>query len=118
MNKQKSLKQQVRNAAAEFVGEHLRWTPKAILIDMHAAQCILTLQHIVPPVEKEFAHGDAERRALLERCYSDAFDAAKENFECTLANIVDRPVESSMLRIDPESGNGVMIVSFTGQRPA
>jgi len=117
MKKEKSLKQQLRNAAAAFVGEYLRVTPKSILVDLHAADVVITLQGIVPPVEKDFAHGDVERRALLERCYGDAFDAAKTDFANTLETIMDRAVESSMLRIDLESGSGVMIVSLAGKPP-
>ncbi len=118
MNEEGTLRQRIENAAAMFVGEYLRVTPKSISIDLHSANVIVTLQNIVPPVEKDFAHGDAERRTLLEKCYGDAFDAAKEDFEQTLANIMNRHVESSMLRIHPESGNGVMIVNLAGQPPA
>ena len=116
MGKENSLKLQVEQAVARYVDDYLQALPKSVSIDIHAADVVVTLQGIVPPVEKDFAQSDPERRALLERCYSDAFDTTKGQVEKMLENILDRAIQSSMLRIDPRSGNAVMVFNLS-ERP-
>ena len=117
MDEDNSPKMQIEKVVTEFVNDYLQATPKSVSVDIHAADVVVTLQGIVPPVEKDLANSNPEGRALLEKCYSDAFDTTKGEVEQMLENILGRAIESSMLRIDPRSGNAVVIFNLADEPP-
>ena len=117
MGKENSIKQQVEEAIATFAYDYMGTTPKSVVADIHSDSVIANLQGIVPPVEKDFANDDPEGRDLLEKCYNNVYDVAKKAFEAALENMLGQVIQSSMLRIDPKSGNGVMIFNFAGRIP-
>jgi uncharacterized protein YbcI len=118
MNEENGIKPQVEKAVTKFAKDYIGVTPKSVVVDIHAQSVLATLQGIIPPVEKDYANGEPEGGDLLEKCYSNAFDTTKKAFEAELENILGQVVESSMLRIDPRSGNAVMILNLTDESPA
>lgn len=112
MDEDKTVKQQIEDAVVRFVNDYLQVTPKSVSIDIHAGDIVAALRGVVPPVERDLAEGNPEGRALLEKCYSDTFDAAKECLEQMIGNILGRAIESSMLRIAPGPGSAVLIFSL------
>ena len=70
----------------------------------------------IHPVEKDYDKGE-ESRELIEKCYNNAFDVAKKALEAALENILGQVIESSMLRVNPESGDGVMIFNLADRSP-
>jgi uncharacterized protein YbcI len=85
--------------------------PKTVVADVHSSSVLVTLQGIIPPVERDYAK-EAESRELVERCYNSVFDVSKKSFESALENILGRTVKSSMLRVNLESGDGVMVFNI------
>ncbi len=118
MEEDSILKKQVEEAVATFAYDYMGVTPKSVVADIHPCSVLATLHGIIPPVEKDFANGDLEGRDLLEKCYNNVFDVAKKAFEAALENILGQLVQSSMLTVNPESGDGVMIISLADRPPA
>ena len=112
MNEDDGIKQQVEEAVATFAYDYMGVTPKSVVIDIHSCTVLATLQGIIPPVEKEYAEGEPAGRYLLEKCYNNVFDVAKKAFEAELDNILGQVIQSSMLTINPKSGDGVMIFNL------
>ena len=67
MNGENSMKQRVEETIATFAYDYMGATPKSVVAVIHSCSVIATLQSIIPPVEKDFANGDPERRDLLAR---------------------------------------------------
>jgi len=67
-----------------FAYDYMGVTPKSVVADIHSYSVLATLQGIIPPVEKEYAEGEPAGRDLLEKCYNNVFDAAKEAFGAVL----------------------------------
>ena len=112
MEEDNNLKQQVEEAVATFAYDYMGITPKSVIVDIHSRNVLATLHGIIPPVEKDYAEGEPAGRYLFEKCYNNVFDAAKKAFEAALENILGQVIQSSMLRVDPESGDGVMIFNL------
>lgn len=96
---------------AEFAGDYMGVTPKSIVVDVHEHSILVTLKGIIPPVERDYAR-ERESRELVERCYHSVFDVSKKAFKSALENILGRAVQSSMLRVNLESGDGVMVFNI------
>jgi len=79
---------------------------------------LATLQGIIPPVEKDYAEGEPAGRDLLVKCYNNVFDVAKKAFEAALENMLGQVIQSSMLTVNPKSGDGVMIFNLADGSPA
>jgi len=117
MEENNNLKQQVEEAVATFAYDYMGVTPKSVVADIHSCSVLATLQGIIPPVERDYAEGEPEARDLLEKCYNNVFDVAKKAFEAALENILGQVIQSSMLTVNPESGNGVMIFNLADRSP-
>ena len=117
MEEDNNLKQQIEETVATFAYDYMGATPKSVVADIHSCSVIAILQSIIPPVEKDFANGDPEECDLLEKCYNNVFNVAKKAFEATLENILGQVIQSSMLKIDPRSGNAVMIFNLEDRSP-
>lgn len=116
MNEENSIKQQVEEAVATFAYDYMGVTPKSVVVDIHSRSVLATLQGIIPPSERDYARGE-ESRELIEKCYNNVFDVAKKAFEAALENILGQVIQSSMLRVNPESGIGVMIFNLADRSP-
>ncbi len=108
MEQQDKLKLKIEEAVAKFAGDYMGVSPKTVVADIHSRSVLVTLQGIVPPVEKDYAK-EAESRELVEKCYNSVFDVSKKAFESALEDILGRTVQSSMLRVNLDSGDGVMV---------
>jgi len=117
MEEDNNLKQQVEEAVATFAYDYMGVTPKSVVVDIHSRSVLATLQGIIPPVEKDYAKGEPEGRDLLEKCYNNVFDVAKKAFETALENMLGQVIQNSMLRVNPESGVGVMIFNLADKAP-
>lgn len=111
MEQEDKLKQQVEEAVARFAGDYMGVAPKTVVADVHSCSVLVTLRGIIPPVERDYAK-EAESHELVEKCYESVFDVSKKAFESALENILGRAVQSSMLRVNLESGDGVMVFNI------
>ena len=111
MDTQQSLEQQVVKVVTKFTDEYLKMTPESVLVDVHPHCVLVTLQGIVPPVERDYAKGE-QACELLEKCYSSAFSIIRRPLEKALGRILGQLIESSMLRVALDSGNCVIIFNL------
>ena len=111
MEQDERLKQQVEEAVSKLAGDYMGVAPKTVVADIHSSSVLVTLQGIIPPIEKDYAK-EAESRELVERCYNNVFDVSKKAFESALENILGQAVHSSMLRVNLDSGDGVMVFNI------
>ena len=117
MSAKDNLKEQVEKVVTKFTDEHMQVSPRSVVVDIHTDCVLATLQDMIPPAEKNCADG-AQSRELLEKCYSNVFDNTKKGLERELGNILGQSVGNSMLTVDLQSGNGVMIFNFAGRASA
>jgi uncharacterized protein YbcI len=111
MEEDSTLKQEVEKAVVTFACDYLGVKPKSVVIDIHSCSVLATLQGIIPPAERDYAKAE-ESRELIEKCYENVFDVSKKTFEAALEKIVGQVIQSSMLRVNPESGDGVMVFNL------
>lgn len=111
MEQEDRLKQKVERAVSQFAGDCMGVAPKSIVVDIHEHSILVTLRGIIPPVERDYAK-EGESRELIEKCYHSVFDVSKKAFENTLESILGQAIHSSMLNVNPESGDGVMVFNI------
>lgn len=111
MEQDDTLKTQIEDVVAKFANDYMGVKPKSIIADLHSHSVLATLQGIIPPVERDYAR-EGESRELVEKCYNSVFDVSKKALESALESILGKVVESSMLRVNLESGNGVMVFNL------
>ena len=114
MNQHDQLKQQIIEAVSSFQETQLAVTCKSIVVDLHADTLVVTLCGATSPAERDFAR-DRKARELLERFYGELFDVIKPILEAKIQEILRRQVRRSRLNIDPESGAGVILLTFAGE---
>lgn len=117
MEEDNKLKQQVEEAVATFACDYMGVKPKSVVADIHSCSVLATLQGIIPPVERDYAKGQ-ESRELIEKCYNSVFDVSKKAFEAALENMLGKVIQSSMLRVNAESGDGIMLFNLADKSPA
>lgn len=111
MEHEKQMQRNVAQALLRFVDVHLRVKPRAALVDIHENSMVVTLEGVVPPAERDYAR-DSENYELLEKSYAGVFECTRRMAEIELEQILDRTIKSSMMRIDPESGNAFLVFSL------
>ena len=111
MEENNKLRQQVKEAVTTFARDFMGVNPKSVVADIHSSSVLATLQGILSPVERDYATGP-ESRELIEKCYNNVFDVSKKAFEAALEEILGKTILSSMLRVNPESGDGVMVFNL------
>lgn len=114
MDTQESLKQRVVEAVVKFEKDQMSVTPESVSVDFHPNAVVVTLQGATCPAEKQYAR-NKQARALLEGFYSQVFDATKPILEASIEDILGHRVERSRLSVDPESGDGVILIMFTDE---
>jgi len=107
----KDLQTRIARALIQFAKIHLRIEPRATLIDVHEHRIVVTLEDVVPPVERDYAR-DNKGRELLERSYAGVFECTRQMAETELEQILGRTIKGSIMRVDPESGNALMVFSL------
>ena len=111
MDEDSTLKQEVEKAVVTFACDYLGVKPRLVVIDIHSCSVLATLQGIIPPAERDYAKGK-ESRELIEKCYENVFDVSKKAFEAALEIILGKAIQSSMLRVNTESGSGVIVFNL------
>ncbi len=114
MNEQDQLKQQIVQAVSSFQRNQLAVTCESIAVDFHSDNLVVTLRGATCPAERDLAR-DKKARELLERFYSELFDVIKPILEAKIQEILRRQIRRSRLNIDPESGAGVILLTFAGE---
>lgn len=114
VNEQDRLKQQIVQAVSSFQRTQLAVTCDSIAVDFHNDNLVVTLRGATCPAERDFAR-DKKARELLERFYGELFDVIKPILEAKIQEILGRQIRRSRLNIDPESGAGVILLTFAGE---
>ena len=111
MEREKQLREQIAQALLRFAEVHLRVKPHAALVDIHERSVVVTLENIVPPVERDYAR-DNQGYELLDKSYTGVYACTRRMAEIELERILDRHIKNSILRVDPESGNAFLVFSL------
>ena len=114
MDEQERLRHRIAEAVTRFHKEHMAITAELVSIDLHSQSLVVTLRDATCPAEKAFAR-DKKARELLEKCYIEVFGAVRTLLEAAVENALGRKVLRSMLSIDPESGEGVILFSLAAE---
>jgi len=109
---QERLKQQVVETVTRFQKDQMSVSPELVSVDFHPRCVVVTLQGATCPAEQNYAR-DRQGRELLGRFYDELFNATKSTLEVAITEILGQAVQQSSLSIDPESGNGVILFTFT-----
>ena len=72
MEQENQLQGQIAQVLIRFVEIHLQAKPRAALVDMHEHSIVVTLEDIVPPVERDYAR-DNKGHELLDKSYTCVF---------------------------------------------
>jgi len=116
MEQDYKVKAQIEDVVAKLACDYMGVSPKSILADVHAHSVLVTLHGIVPPVEIDYAK-EGESRELVEKCYNGVFNISRKAFESALQNLLGQAVQSSMLNVNLESGDGVMVFNLEERSP-
>jgi uncharacterized protein YbcI len=111
MEYEKQLQDRTAQVLMRFAEVHLRVKPRAALVDIHAHSVVVTLEDIVPPVERDYAR-ENKGHELLDRSYAGVYDCTRRMAEAEVERILDRRIKNSILRVDLESGNAFLVFSL------
>jgi len=111
MEQEKQLQARVARVLMQFAEVHLRIKPRAALVDIHEHRIVVTLEDVVPPVERDYAR-DNRGHELLDKSYAGVFECTRQMAETELEQILGRTIKCSIMRVDPESGNALMVFSL------
>lgn len=112
MEHEKQLQERIGQALIQFAEVHLRVKPHTVWVDIHEHSVVVTMEDIVPPVERDYARDD-KGRELLDKSYANVFECTRRMAETELEQILDRGIISSMMQVDPQSGNAFLVFSLT-----
>jgi uncharacterized protein YbcI len=111
MEQAKELQTRIAQALIKFAEVHLRIQPRAALVDVHEHRIVVTLEDVVPPVERDYAR-DSKGHELLDKSYAGVFECTRQMAETELEQILGRAIKGSIMRVDPASGNALMVFSL------
>ena len=111
MDKKEKLQWEIAEVVAAFAKYHIPITPSSVSVRIHPHCVVATLQDIVAPVEKSYAE-DEKSCKLLEEFYANIFNANKKILQVEAENILGQFIRNSMLWINLESGDGVIMFTF------
>jgi len=111
MQQKEQLKRQIAQVLSRFAEIHLQVKPRAALVDIHERSIVVTLENIVPPVELDYAR-DNKGHELLDKSYTCVFACMRRMAEIELEQILDRRIKNSVLRVDTESGNALLVFNL------
>ncbi|NQV35264.1 MAG: DUF2294 family protein [Phycisphaeraceae bacterium] len=111
MQRENQLQGQIAQVLIRFAEIHLRVKPRAALVDLHERSVVVTLEDILPPVERDYAR-DKKGHDLLDESYIRMFACVRRMAEIELELILGRRIKNSILRVDPESGNAFLVFNF------
>jgi len=113
MGRKKESEHQIAKALTAFAKAHMPITPNLISVSIHPHCVVAALQDIIAPAEKNYAEKEKSCR-LLEEFYDNIFNAQKRLLEAAVENILGRLIGSSILWVEPKSGDGVIMFTFAG----
>ena len=113
MDKKEKLQWEIAEAVATFAKYNIPITPKSVSVGIHPYCVVATLRDIVAPAEKNYAE-DEKSRKLLEEFYANIFNASKKILQVEVENILGQLIRNSILWIDVEVGDGVIMFTFEG----
>jgi uncharacterized protein YbcI len=105
------LQGKIAQVLAQFAEMHLRAKPHAVLVDVHEHSVVATLENIVPPVERDYAR-DNQDHELLDKSYAGVYGCTRRMAEIEIEQILNRCIKNSILRVDPESGNALLLFNL------
>lgn len=105
------MQDRIARALIEFAEVHLRVKPHAVLVDIHEHSVVVTMEDVVPPVERDYARDNRDHE-LLDRSYAGVFECTRRMAETELEQILNRGILSSMMQVDPKSGNAFLVFSL------
>jgi len=111
MVKKKEPELQIAETLTAFAKSHMPIMPNLVSVGIHPHCVIATLRGIVAPAEKNYAEKEKSCR-LLEEFYDNIFNAKKKLLEAAVENILGRLIGSSILWVEPKSGDGVIMFTF------
>jgi len=114
MGIEEGAKQRVIEAVVKFEKSQMSVTPESVSVDFHPNSLVVTLQNATCPAEKSYAR-NREARELLEKLYTEVFEATRPILEASIEDILGHRVERSRFSLDPESGNAVILVVFVDE---
>ncbi|MDD5327940.1 MAG: Na-translocating system protein MpsC family protein [Phycisphaerae bacterium] len=111
MRKNRQSELQIAEATSAFAKSHMPVTPDLVSVGIHPHCVITALRGIVAPAEKNYAEKEKSCR-LMEEFYDNIYNAEKKLLEVAVENILGRMIESSILWVEPKSGDGVIMFTF------
>ena len=111
MERDKQIQGRIAQSLMRFAKVHLKVKPHAALVDIHEHSIVATLENIVPPVERDYAR-DNQDHGLLDKSYSGVYACMRRMAEIELEQILNRGIKSSIMRVDPESGNAFLLFNL------
>jgi uncharacterized protein YbcI len=111
MEQEKQLQGQIAQILMRFANVHLQVKPHTALVDIHEHSIVVTLENIVPPVERDYAR-DFHEHELLDKSYASVYACTRRMAEIELENLVNRNIINSIMRVDLESGNALLLFNF------
>ncbi|MFA5239885.1 MAG: Na-translocating system protein MpsC family protein [Phycisphaerae bacterium] len=102
---------QIAEATTAFAKSNMPVTPDLVSVGIHPHCVIAALRAIIAPAEKNYAEKEKSCR-LVEEFYDNIYNAEKKILETAVENILGRLIESSILWVEPKSGNGVIMFTF------
>jgi uncharacterized protein YbcI len=114
VDKQDRLKQQIVEAVTSFQKSQMSVNCESIAVDFHPDTLVVTLCGATCPAERDCAR-ERRSRELLEKFYRELFHVIKPILESKIQEILGRRVRRSRLDIDPESGDGVVLLTLASE---
>ena len=115
MEHEKQLQGRIAQSLMRFAEVHLRIIPHTALVDIHEHSIVATLENILPPVECDYAR-DNQGRELLDKSYAGVYACIRHVAEIELEQILHRGIKSSIMRVDPESGNAFLVFNLAEKK--
>ncbi|MCE5328072.1 MAG: DUF2294 domain-containing protein [Planctomycetaceae bacterium] len=107
MNEQEQMQSCVIEVVTRFENRSMAITPEAVTVNLSEPYLIVTLRGAICEAERRYAQ-ERSSRELLEKLYTDVFDAAKSELEGAIADILRRRVQRSRITIDPMLGDAIL----------
>jgi uncharacterized protein YbcI len=111
MDREDRLKQEITQVVTRFESDQMSVRPEPVSVTLQPRALLVTLRGTTCLAEKNYARGERGRE-LLGRLYAEVFDTAKPILEAAIEGILGQKVDRSMLSVDAESGDGVILFAL------
>lgn len=105
------LKRRVADVVTRFEQDVMAIRPGSVSVDLHPHAAVVTMRGAASRAERDYAR-DRPAKELLERFHAETFNAVKGELEALVGRVLGRKVRRSRLNLDPESGDGVILITF------